>query len=49
MPPEDKRKIIEALIGKIVIGSGEIDITFSHPPVSEELCKKPAEARGGVR
>ena len=24
---------------KIVIGDGEIDITFSHLPTSEELCK----------
>jgi hypothetical protein len=27
------------LIEKIVIGNGEIDITFSHMPTSEELCK----------
>ncbi len=39
LPPEDKRKIVEALIEKIVIGNGEIDITFSHLPSSEELCK----------
>jgi site-specific DNA recombinase len=35
LPFEDKRKIVE----KIVIGNGEIDITFSHLPSSEELCK----------
>jgi len=39
LPPDDKRKIVEALIEKVVIGHGEIDITFSHIPTSEELCK----------
>ena len=39
LPTPDKRKIVEALIEKIVIGDGEIDITFSHLPSSEELCK----------
>jgi len=39
LPTEDKRKIVEALIEKVVIGNGEIDITFSHLPSSEELCK----------
>ena len=39
LPVEDKRKIVEALIEKIVIGDGEIDITFSHLPSSEERCK----------
>ena len=39
LPTQDKRKIIEALVEKIVIGNGEIDITFSHMPTSEELCK----------
>ena len=39
LPMPDKRKIVEALIEKIVIGNGEIDITFSHLPFSEELCK----------
>ena len=39
LPSEDKRKIVEALIEKVVIGNGEIDITFSHLPSSEERCK----------
>lgn len=39
MTQPDKRKIIEALIEKITIGNGEIDITFSHLPSSEEQCK----------
>jgi site-specific DNA recombinase len=36
---ENKRKIAEAIIEKIVIGDGEIDLTFSYLPTSEELCK----------
>jgi len=39
LPVSDKRKIVEALIEKIVIGNGEIDITLSHLPSSEEQCK----------
>jgi site-specific DNA recombinase len=39
MTTPDKRKIVEALIEKIVIGDGEIEIAFSHLPTSEELCK----------
>jgi len=39
LPREDKRKIIESLVEKIVIGENEIDITFSYLPSSEEVCK----------
>jgi site-specific DNA recombinase len=39
LPTPEKRKVVEALIEKIIIGDGEIDITFSHMPSSEELCK----------
>ena len=39
LPPEDQRKIVECLVEKIVIGDGEIDITLSHLPASEEACK----------
>jgi hypothetical protein len=39
LPVSDKHKIVEALIEKIIIGDSEIDITFSHLPSSEELCK----------
>lgn len=39
MPVPDKRKVVEAIIEKVVIGDGEIDITFSHLPSSEEQCK----------
>jgi len=35
----DKRKIVEALIEKVVIGNGEIDITYSCMPTSIEQCK----------
>jgi site-specific DNA recombinase len=37
--PEGKRKIVEALIEKVVVGNGEIDITFSCMPSSEDVCK----------
>ena len=39
LPAEDKRKIVECLVEKIVIGDGEIDITLSHLPSSEDACK----------
>jgi site-specific DNA recombinase len=39
LPSDDKRKIVEALVEKIVIGDGEIDITLSHIPTSEVACK----------
>ncbi len=39
MASDDKRKIVESLLEKIVIGDGEIDISFSHLPSSEEACK----------
>ena len=39
MPMPDKRKIVEALIEKLVIGNGTIDITYSCMPTSIEQCK----------
>jgi site-specific DNA recombinase len=39
LPPGEKRQIVEALIEKVVIGKGEIDITFSYLPSSKEQCK----------
>ena len=39
LPTDDRRKIAESLIDKMVIGENEIDITFSYQPSSEELCK----------
>lgn len=39
LPIDDRRKIAEALLEKIVIGDGAIDLTLSYHPSSEELCK----------
>ncbi len=40
IPTEDKRKIVETIVEKIVVGPGdEIEITFSHLPTSEEMTK----------
>ena len=47
MPVENKRKIAESLVEKIVIGESEIDITFSYLPASEELCKNQQGLRLG--
>ena len=40
---DDAIAVLEALIEKIVIGDGEIDITFSHLPASIEQCKSQQE------
>lgn len=48
---DDKRKIAEALVEKIVIGGTEIDITFSYLPAYEEACKNQqrlGSGRGGA-
>jgi len=39
MPAGDKRKIVEALVEKVIIGDGEMEIKFCYPLVYEELCK----------
>jgi len=39
MASAEKRKVVEALIEKIIIGDGELDITYSTLPSSEEGCK----------
>lgn len=39
LPTDEKRKIVEALVEKVTIGNGEIDITLSCLPSSEEVCK----------
>jgi len=36
---EDKRKIMEALVEKVTIGSSEIDITFSLAPLLKKYAK----------
>ena len=46
LPTENKRRIAESLVEKLVIGEGEIDITFSYLPSSEELCKSQQQLRG---
>ncbi len=46
MATDEKRRIAEALIEKIVVGDGEIDITFSYLPTSEEQCKSQQQWRG---
>jgi site-specific DNA recombinase len=39
LPAADKRRVVESIIEKVTIGNGEIDITFSCLPSSEELTK----------
>ena len=39
LPAPEKRKIVEALIEKIVIDDGKLDITYSCLPTSIEPCK----------
>ena len=46
MATDEKRRIAEALVEKIVIGDGEIDITFTDLPTSEEQCKNQQQWRG---
>lgn len=46
LPTDDKRKIAESIIDKIVIGDGEIDITFSCLPSSEKMTKSQQQLRG---
>ena len=46
LPTDDKRKIAESIVEKLVIGEGEIDITLSYLPTSEELCKSQQQLRG---
>ena len=41
--------MVEAIIEKIIIGNGEIDITLSHMPSSEELCKNQHQLGTQVR
>ena len=46
LPREDKRKIVESIIEKLVIGDGEIDITLSCLPSCEELTNSQQQLRG---
>lgn len=46
LPRDDKRKIAESIVEKITIGDGEIDITLSYLPSSEEMTKTQQQLRG---
>ena len=46
LPTDAKRNIAESIVDKIVIGEGEIDITFSCLPSSEEMTKTQQQLRG---
>ena len=39
MTIEEKRPIVQALIEKVTVGKGEIELSFSYLPTSEEQCK----------
>jgi site-specific DNA recombinase len=39
LPVDNRRNIVETIVEKIVIGKGEIDITFAYLPSSEEMIK----------
>ena len=39
LPSEEKRQIVEALIEKVVVGDGRVDISYSGVPSSVEPCK----------
>ncbi|MEZ0389357.1 MAG: recombinase family protein [Verrucomicrobium sp.] len=47
MGTDEKRKIAEALVEKIVIGDREVTITYSHLAGSEEACTNQQELRQG--
>ena len=46
LPNDDKRRIAESIVEKITIGDGEIDISLSCLPSSEELTKTQQQLRG---
>jgi site-specific DNA recombinase len=39
LPQDDKRKVIESLVERIIIGKDSIEITFTYLPTSEEMTK----------
>jgi hypothetical protein len=39
LPLETKRSILESIVERITIGDGEIDLTLSYFPSSEDACK----------
>jgi len=46
LPTDRKRQIAESIIEKVVVGEGEIDITFACLPSSEEMTKTQQQLRG---
>ena len=46
LPTDEKRKIAESLCQRIQIGRGEIEITLTYLPTSEEQCKNQQQSRG---
>jgi site-specific DNA recombinase len=46
LPTDSKRMIAESIVEKIVIAEGEIDITLSYLPSSEEMTKSQRQLRG---
>jgi site-specific DNA recombinase len=46
LPTDAKRKIAESIVEKITIGDGEIDITLSYLPSSEDMTKSQQQLRG---
>ena len=46
LPTHAKRRIAESIVEKVTIGDGEIDITLSYLPSSEEMTKTQQQLRG---
>jgi hypothetical protein len=42
----EKRPIVQALIEKVTVGKGEVELSFSYLPTSEEQCKSQQQLRG---
>ena len=46
MTIEQKRPIVQSLIEKVIVGKGEVELSFSYLPTSEEQCKSQQQLRG---
>jgi hypothetical protein len=46
MTTEEKRPIVQALIEKVTVGKGEVELSFSYLPTSEEAGKSQQQLRG---
>lgn len=46
LPTDERRKIAGGLCQRIQIGRGEIEITLTYLPISEEPCKSQQQLRG---